>query len=45
MQAHVVMIGDGVIGCPIAYHLTKIGVINVVVLDRKQLISGTTDVP
>jgi glycine cleavage system T protein len=41
-QADVVIIGGGIIGCSIAYHLTKIGITNVVVLERKQLTSGTT---
>ncbi|MER9952942.1 FAD-dependent oxidoreductase [Mesorhizobium sp. M0047] len=40
--AHVVIIGGGIIGCSIAYHLTKAGVKDVVVLERKQLTSGTT---
>ena len=41
-RADVVIIGGGVVGCSIAYHLTKIGITNVVVLERKQLTSGTT---
>jgi glycine cleavage system T protein len=41
-KARVVIIGGGVIGCSIAYHLTKRGVSDVVVLERKQLTSGTT---
>ncbi len=41
-QADVVIIGGGVIGCSIAYHLSKIGITNVVLLERKQLTSGTT---
>ena len=41
-QADVVIIGGGVVGCSIAYHLTQIGITNVVVLERKQLTSGTT---
>ena len=41
-QARVVIVGGGVIGCSIAYHLTKIGVSDVVLLERKQLTSGTT---
>jgi len=41
-QADVVIIGGGVVGCSIAYHLTKIGITNVVLLERKQLTSGTT---
>ena len=41
-KAKVVIIGGGVIGCSIAYHLTKIGWDDVVLLERKQLTSGTT---
>ncbi|MFM7027833.1 MAG: FAD-dependent oxidoreductase [Chakrabartia sp.] len=41
-KARVVIIGGGVIGCSIAYHLTKIGWDDVVLLERKQLTSGTT---
>ncbi|MBO6949131.1 MAG: FAD-dependent oxidoreductase [Rhodospirillales bacterium] len=41
-KARVVIVGGGVIGCSIAYHLTKIGVEDVVLLERKQLTSGTT---
>ncbi|MEP6826551.1 MAG: FAD-dependent oxidoreductase, partial [Aestuariivirga sp.] len=41
-HADVVIIGGGIVGCSIAYHLTKIGINNVVVLERKQLTSGTT---
>ena len=41
-KAKVVIVGGGVIGCSIAYHLTKIGWDDVVLLERKQLTSGTT---
>jgi 4-methylaminobutanoate oxidase (formaldehyde-forming) len=41
-QARVVVIGGGVIGCSVAYHLTKIGWKDVVLLERKQLTCGTT---
>ncbi|MEI8299238.1 MAG: FAD-dependent oxidoreductase [Pseudomonadota bacterium] len=41
-QARVVIIGGGVIGCSIAYHLAKLGWRDVVLLERKQLTSGTT---
>ena len=40
-KARVVIVGGGVIGCSIAYHLTKIGWDDVVLLERKQLTSGT----
>ena len=41
-QARVVIIGGGVIGCSVAYHLAKLGWSDVVLLERKQLTSGTT---
>ncbi|WP_171126341.1 MULTISPECIES: FAD-dependent oxidoreductase [unclassified Ruegeria] len=41
-KARVVIIGGGVIGCSVAYHLTKKGWNDVVLLERKQLTSGTT---
>ena len=41
-QARVVIIGGGVIGCSIAYHLTKLGWRDVLLLERKQLTCGTT---
>jgi 4-methylaminobutanoate oxidase (formaldehyde-forming) len=37
-----VIIGGGVVGCSVAYHLTKLGWTDVVLLERKQLTSGTT---
>src|SRR5580700_1083936 len=41
-RARVVIVGGGVIGCSVAYHLTKLGWNDVVLLERKQLTSGTT---
>lgn len=41
-KARVVIIGGGVIGCSVAYHLAKLGWKDVVLLERKQLTSGTT---
>ena len=41
-RADVVIIGGGVVGASIAYHLTKLGIANTVLLERKQLTSGTT---
>jgi len=38
----VVVIGGGVIGCSVAYHLTKFGWKDVVLFERDQLTSGTT---
>ena len=40
--ADVVIIGGGVVGCSIAYHLTKLGIRDVVLLERRQLTCGTT---
>ena len=40
--AQVVVIGGGIVGCSIAYHLAKRGVGDVVLLERKQLTCGTT---
>ena len=41
-QAQTVIIGGGSIGCNTAYHLTKLGMSDVVVLEQGQLTSGTT---
>ncbi len=41
-SANVVVIGGGVIGCSIAYHLAKMGWSDIVLLERQQLTSGTT---
>ena len=41
-SSKVVVIGGGVIGCSVAYHLTKFGWNDVVLLERDQLTSGTT---
>jgi glycine cleavage system aminomethyltransferase T/glycine/D-amino acid oxidase-like deaminating enzyme len=41
-QADVVVVGGGVVGCSVAYHLAKLGVQNVVLLERRQLTCGTT---
>jgi 4-methylaminobutanoate oxidase (formaldehyde-forming) len=41
-KARVVIIGGGVSGCSVAYHLSKLGWSDVVLLERKQLTSGTT---
>lgn len=41
-SARVVVIGGGVMGCSTAYHLAKAGCRDVVLLERKQLTSGTS---
>ncbi len=41
-RARVVVIGGGVIGCSVAYHLAHMGCVDVVVLERDKLTSGTT---
>ena len=41
-SARVVIIGSGIAGSSIAYHLTKLGWHNIVVLEQGPLISGTT---
>ena len=41
-SARVVIIGGGVGGCSIAYHLTQLGWSDVVVLERAELTSGST---
>jgi len=41
-RARVVVIGGGIIGCSVAYHLAHMGWKDVVVLERDRLTSGTT---
>ena len=41
-QAQAVVIGGGVIGCSVLYHLTKAGWSDVVLLERSELTSGST---
>jgi 4-methylaminobutanoate oxidase (formaldehyde-forming) len=41
-KTKVVVIGGGVIGCSVAYHLAKFGWKDTIVLERDQLTSGTT---
>jgi glycine cleavage system aminomethyltransferase T/glycine/D-amino acid oxidase-like deaminating enzyme len=41
-RARVVIIGGGVIGCSVAYHLGKLGWRDVLLLERKTLTCGTT---
>lgn len=41
-KARAVIIGGGVSGCSVAYHLARLGWSDVVLLERKQLTCGTT---
>ena len=41
-EVETIIIGGGIIGCSIAYHLSKRGMRDIVVLERKQLTCGTT---
>ncbi len=41
-KARAVIIGGGVAGCSVAYHLAKLGWKDIVLLERKQLTCGTT---
>ena len=41
-HARAVIVGGGIVGCSVAYHLTKLGWRDVLLLERRQLSSGTT---
>ena len=41
-NARVVIVGGGIVGCSVAYHLALRGCTDVVLLERKQLTCGTT---
>ena len=41
-RADIVIIGGGIVGCSVAYHLTQLGLNDVALFERKQLTSGTT---
>jgi 4-methylaminobutanoate oxidase (formaldehyde-forming) len=41
-SARAVVIGGGIVGCSVAYHLGKLGWTDSVLLERKKLTSGTT---
>ena len=41
-QARVVVIGGGVVGASILYHLTKLGWDDVMLIERSDLTSGST---
>ena len=41
-HAQAVIVGGGIVGCSVAYHLAKLGWRDVVILERAQLTSGST---
>src|SRR5512145_1228801 len=41
-QARVVIVGGGIAGCSTAYHLTKLGITDVLLLEQGRLTCGTT---
>ena len=41
-HARAVVVGGGIVGCSVAYHLAKLGWRDVVLLERRQLSCGTT---
>lgn len=41
-SARVVIIGGGIVGCSVAYHLGKLGWTDVILLERNRLTSGST---
>jgi 4-methylaminobutanoate oxidase (formaldehyde-forming) len=41
-QAEIVIIGGGILGCSIAYHLAQMGCTDVVLVEKDQLTSGST---
>jgi 4-methylaminobutanoate oxidase (formaldehyde-forming) len=41
-EARVVIVGGGIVGCSVAYHLAKLGWTNIVVLEQNELAGGTT---
>jgi heterotetrameric sarcosine oxidase gamma subunit len=41
-RAHVVIVGGGIVGASVAYHLTKLGLVDVLLLEQGHLSGGTT---
>ena len=41
-HANIVIVGGGVIGTSVAYHLAKLGIEDVILLEHDRLTSGTT---
>jgi len=42
LHARVVVIGGGVVGCSVLYHLTRLGWHDVVLVERSELTAGST---
>src|SRR5665809_139663 len=41
-SAKVIIVGGGIVGCSVAYHLGKMGLADVLLLERGKLTSGST---
>src|SRR5512134_1537910 len=41
-QARIVIVGGGIAGCSVAYHLAQLGISDVLLLEQGKLTSGTT---
>ena len=41
-RAQVVVVGGGIVGCSVAYHLARLGITDIVVLEQGKLTGGTT---
>src|SRR6476646_5365474 len=41
-RADVIIIGGGIVGCSLAYHLARLGCTDVALLERRELTCGTT---
>ena len=41
-EAQVIIIGGGIVGCSIAYHLARLGVKDIILLEQNKLTAGTT---
>jgi glycine/D-amino acid oxidase-like deaminating enzyme len=42
LRAQIVIIGGGIVGCSVAYHLARLGHTDVVLLEQGELSCGTT---
>lgn len=41
-HAQIAIIGGGITGCGLAYHLTKLGIKDIVLLEKNELTAGAT---